>query len=137
MTDRLKIAGGECPNQSGQEDFYEVVTAARVVEEMNNCISEVDSVINLPKTTTRVLLNYFRWDKEKIIEKFYDEDQEKLFAKARVVNPFVVGKPEAAPVVKLTSARCVFQPLSRQRRLLFLVVIYFAQIVGPSTSERK
>lgn len=47
-------------------------------------------IINLqiPATTTRILLNHFRWDKEKLMERFYDGDQDKLFSEARVVNPF-------------------------------------------------
>lgn len=44
--------------------------------------------LQIPATTTRILLNHFRWDKEKLMERFYDGDQEKLFSEARVVNPF-------------------------------------------------
>lgn len=45
----------------------------------------------IPTTTTRILLNHFKWDKEKLMERFYDGDQEKLFAEARVINPFRKG----------------------------------------------
>ena len=45
----------------------------------------------IPATTTRILLNHFKWDKEKLMERFYDGDQEKLFAEARVINPFRQG----------------------------------------------
>jgi len=44
--------------------------------------------LQIPATTTRILLNHFKWDKEKLMERFYDGDQEKLFAEARVINPF-------------------------------------------------
>ena len=41
----------------------------------------------IPATTTRILLNHFKWDKEKLMERFYDGDQEKLFAEAHAINP--------------------------------------------------
>lgn len=45
----------------------------------------------IPATITRILLNHFKWDKEKLMERFYDGDQDKLFAEARVINPFRKG----------------------------------------------
>jgi len=40
----------------------------------------------------RILLNHFGWDKEKLLEVYYDSDQDKLFKEARVVNPSVSKK---------------------------------------------
>lgn len=45
-------------------------------------------IFQIPATTTRILLNHFRWDKEKLMERFYDGDQDQLFSEARVINPF-------------------------------------------------
>ncbi len=46
----------------------------------------------LPQTTTRILLNHFKWDKEKLYEKYYaEEDPEALFAAAHVINPNLAG----------------------------------------------
>lgn len=54
--------------------------------------------IQIPATTTRILLNHFKWDKEKLMERFYDGDQDQLFSEARVINPFrkpaVVNRPK-------------------------------------------
>lgn len=61
-----------------------------------NCISLL-MLLKIPATTTRILLNHFKWDKEKLMERFYDGDQEKLFAEARVINPFRKG-----PVINRT-----------------------------------
>lgn len=47
-----------------------------------------DHCFQIPTTITRILLNHFRWDKEKLMERFYDGDQDQLFSEARVVNPF-------------------------------------------------
>jgi len=32
----------------------------------------------MPATTVRILLNHFKWDKEKLMEKFFSDDQEKV-----------------------------------------------------------
>ena len=42
----------------------------------------------MPATVIRMLLNHFRWDKEKLMERYYDGDQAKLFTEAHVLNPF-------------------------------------------------
>lgn len=52
-------------------------------------------MFQLPHTTIRILLNHFKWDKEKLMERFYDGDQERLYAEARVVNPY--RKPVSVP----------------------------------------
>lgn len=53
----------------------------------------------IPATTTRILLNHFKWDKEKLMEKYYDGDQETFFKEAHVINPFnkpnVITRPKA------------------------------------------
>ena len=35
----------------------------------------------------RILLNHFKWDKEKLMERYYSGDQEALFTEAKVVPP--------------------------------------------------
>ena len=47
-------------------------------------INEVNSVTQIPATTTRILLHHFKWDKEKLIDRFYSENQEEMFQKAQV-----------------------------------------------------
>ncbi len=42
----------------------------------------------MPSTVIRMLLNHFRWDKEKLMERYYDGDPEKLFTEAHVASPF-------------------------------------------------
>lgn len=71
------------------EEFkYEVLTPDKIVQYMIECIKDVNQVLELTPTTTRILLNHFRWDKEKLMERFYDGDQDRLFREAHVVNPF-------------------------------------------------
>jgi hypothetical protein len=52
----------------------------------------------IPATITRILLNHFKWDKEKLMERYYDSDQEQLFSEARVVSPF---RKTSVPKVKV------------------------------------
>jgi ariadne-1 len=35
----------------------------------------------------RILLNHFKWDKEKLMERYYSDEQEAMFAEAKVVSP--------------------------------------------------
>ncbi|KAG1680888.1 E3 ubiquitin-protein ligase arih1l [Nymphon striatum] len=67
---------------------YEILTTEEIVLHMIDCIKEVNNVVEIPATTTRILLNHFRWDKEKLMERYYDSDQEALFKEAHVVSPY-------------------------------------------------
>jgi ariadne-1 len=70
------------------EDFpYEVLTTEKIVEHMIDSIREVNTIVQLPPTITRILLNHFKWDKEKLYERYYDGDQNELFQSAHIVNP--------------------------------------------------
>jgi len=76
-------------SSSKSDEFkYEVLTPDMIVHHMVECIKEVNQVVQLPATTTRILLHHFRWDKEKLMERFYDGDQERLFKEAHIVSPF-------------------------------------------------
>ena len=45
----------------------------------------------------RILLNHFKWNKSKLMERYYDEDeQEKMFREAKVVHPNVIATTAAA-----------------------------------------
>ncbi|CAO1442270.1 unnamed protein product [Diamesa serratosioi] len=81
--------------QESEEYPFEVLTTEEIVQHMLNCIAEVNNVVEIPQTTTRILLNHFRWDKEKLMERYYDGDQEALFKAAHVINPYM--KPKTQP----------------------------------------
>ncbi|XP_070957127.1 uncharacterized protein [Macaca nemestrina] len=40
-----------------------------------------------PATITRILLSHFNWDQEKLMERYFDGNLEKLFAECHVINP--------------------------------------------------
>lgn len=75
--------------QSDADEYvYEVLTTEEIVQYMIDCIHEVNNVVEIPTTTIRILLNHFKWDKEKLMEALYDSDQDRLFSEAKVINPF-------------------------------------------------
>ncbi|XP_033213278.1 E3 ubiquitin-protein ligase arih1-like [Belonocnema kinseyi] len=74
--------------ESEVDDYpFEILSTNQIAQHMADCIKEVNAVVGLPPTVTRILLNHFKWDKEKMMERFYDGNQEKLFEEAHVVNP--------------------------------------------------
>lgn len=98
-----------------EPDLYEVLTGDQVVELMQAIIREVNTIVQIPATVTRILLNHYKWDKEKLMECYYDEDQEKLFNEAHVISPFrnmseVVRQPQAqqSPAGASASSKQVF-----------------------------
>ena len=40
-------------------------------------------LLQIPATTVRILLNHFKWDKEKLMERYYSDEQDAMFAEAR------------------------------------------------------
>lgn len=74
---------------SFEDDYqFDVLSTDDIVKHMVDCIKDVNNVVQIPSTTTRILLNYFNWDQEKLMEKFFDGNQDDLFKLARVVSPF-------------------------------------------------
>ncbi|GFX73596.1 transposable element Tcb2 transposase [Trichonephila clavipes] len=55
------------------EFSYTVLSTADVVDVMLNLIKEVNTVVGIPPTTIRILLNHFNWDPEKLYDKYYKD----------------------------------------------------------------
>lgn len=70
------------------EEFpYDVLALEQVVTLMVDIIKEVRNVVEIPATTIRILLNHFKWDKEKLIETYYESDPDQIFADAHLISP--------------------------------------------------
>ena len=41
-------------------------------------------MMSLSKFQVRILLNHFKWDKERLMERLYSDDQEAMFVEAQV-----------------------------------------------------
>ena len=50
-------------------------------------IEEVNGIFQISPGTARILLAHNRWNKERLLERYYCGDQDKLFEEARVVKP--------------------------------------------------
>ncbi|XP_064618837.1 E3 ubiquitin-protein ligase arih1-like isoform X2 [Lineus longissimus] len=75
------------------EEFnFQVLSPEEIVQHMVDCIKEVTQIVEIPATTTRILLNHFKWDKEKLLERFWDGNQDEMFRKACVISPYQKGK---------------------------------------------
>ena len=73
---------------------------------LSSCISCILS-FQLPPTTVRILLNHFKWNKAKLMERYYgdSEEQEKMFKDAKVVSP-LQNKAGGSGVSKKSSDSC-------------------------------
>ncbi|XP_057308532.1 E3 ubiquitin-protein ligase arih1-like isoform X2 [Hydractinia symbiolongicarpus] len=71
-----------------EDDFsFVCLTPESIVTTMRKCIDEVNSVFEIPCATARILLTHFKWDKEKLLERYYSSDQDTLFKEAHVISP--------------------------------------------------
>ena len=66
------------------------------MKHMVESIKEVNNVIQIPTTTVRILLNHFKWDKEKLMERFYSDEQEAMFEEAQVISPYKTAATASA-----------------------------------------
>ncbi|EGD74048.1 ariadne protein [Salpingoeca rosetta] len=63
------------------------ITADELIAQQVHLIKEISSVLQLPHGTARVLLEHFGWSKEQLMERYWTEDHDKLFADARCIQP--------------------------------------------------
>jgi len=64
---------------------YELIQRESVFTLMKQTLLELREITQLPYTVLRVLLNQFKWDKDRLLEKFYDCPK-KLFVEANVFD---------------------------------------------------
>uniref|UniRef100_F1KT18 RBR-type E3 ubiquitin transferase n=1 Tax=Ascaris suum TaxID=6253 RepID=F1KT18_ASCSU len=67
----------------------QVLEPEQVVVEMNIIMEDVAAIVRLPPTVCRLLLYHYKWNKESLLEKFYESpDPDAFFADANIVSPF-------------------------------------------------
>ena len=72
------------------------------------------NTVQIPTTTLRILLNHFKWDKERLYDAYYAaSDPEKLFEEANVPSPFKSHTKQADKEEQASSSDCeiCFLPL--------------------------
>ncbi|KAH8318390.1 hypothetical protein KR074_002827 [Drosophila pseudoananassae] len=91
--------------QLDADDYqYKVLTTDEIVQHQREIIDDVNLVLKLHTPITRILLNQFKWDKEKLLEKYFDGNIEEFFKDAHVINPF--NKAPEAIRQKTTRSQC-------------------------------
>ena len=100
-------------NESNEESSSKVLTSGQVVEVLFKELREVQNIIQIPMTSVRILLNHFKWDKQKLYERYYLEScSEKIFEEAKVLSPSKI-EALAARTMDASSTDCeiCFLPL--------------------------
>ncbi|VDN22973.1 unnamed protein product [Gongylonema pulchrum] len=68
---------------------YQILDAEKVALEMNKIIDDVAAVLRLPPTICRLLLHHYKWNKESLLERFYEStDMDAFFLDANIISPF-------------------------------------------------
>ena len=74
--------------EGSEKDKNEILTTGQVVEFLFRELKEVQNVIQIPATSVRILLNHFKWDKQRLFERYYTEScPERIFEEAKVLSP--------------------------------------------------
>jgi len=93
-----------------QHHKYQVLSTTEVALEMDVSIREVCSVIQLPVTTTRMLLTHFQWNQERLLERYYDQGEAELFKEAGIIPP--MSSTESKDTRKVCDVCCLELKLS-------------------------
>jgi len=105
---------------SHEDDYpFEVLSTEHIVDHMVDCIREVNTVIQIPTTTVRILLNHFKWDKEKLMERYFNEsEQDKMFEEAKVVPPNKKIVNKGSKIKSASNAECDICTLSFPKQMM-------------------
>lgn len=89
-------SGEDMSLEDMQEDkyCYEVLSSKEIVTDMLKKITSINTILQLPNTVTRILLHHFKWDEDKLLEKFYTGNRAVLFKEARVVDPASISNSD-------------------------------------------
>eukprot|EP00039_Didymoeca_costata_P019468 m.337641 g.337641 ORF g.337641 m.337641 type:complete len:517 (+) comp18191_c0_seq1:388-1938(+) len=70
------------------------LTPADLMSTQLEAIKEVNDVFEIPPQTARTLLQHFKWDKDRLLERYFGGDREGLFKEARCVDPTTLAVPK-------------------------------------------
>ncbi|XP_063692986.1 LOW QUALITY PROTEIN: E3 ubiquitin-protein ligase ariadne-1-like [Bolinopsis microptera] len=85
--DDLEYSNSETSDTHQQERRYNIVAASDVISEMNKYIDRVNEIFKIKRSLVRRLLVHFKWNPERLIEKYYESQDncEELFREAGLV----------------------------------------------------
>ncbi|CAF2115481.1 unnamed protein product [Rotaria magnacalcarata] len=77
------------PSDQKKPNFhYSVLTENQYIELIMNYVDEIKDILQLPSTIVKLLLHYFKWNKQRLLERFYEMDHDEFYRQSKVVNPF-------------------------------------------------
>eukprot|EP00123_Amoebidium_parasiticum_P016904 comp23632_c1_seq1/m.40282 comp23632_c1_seq1/g.40282 ORF comp23632_c1_seq1/g.40282 comp23632_c1_seq1/m.40282 type:complete len:505 (-) comp23632_c1_seq1:315-1829(-) len=82
----VDMADEEEKRGHGDEFEFTILKPVDLIESQLKAIGDINQVLMIPNSTARQLLHFLGWDKERCLERYYD-DPEKLFKEANVANP--------------------------------------------------
>lgn len=94
------------PRSRRTVDEFEVLSFDNLWQSMNAIIDDVKSVLPLSATVVRILLRHANWDKERLIESYFERTQEVLFREADIVNSYKAKSHESIPGTSGTTFEC-------------------------------
>lgn len=78
-----------------EDDEARCLTLEELAQDQLEAIDDVNSIFEISPGAARALLAHCNWDKEKLLEKYYNGDSEDmLFNEAHVVNPRKIARTE-------------------------------------------
>jgi len=63
-----------------KEEDFQVLSADQIVKHMKTSIQEIKAVIPISSTMLRILLNHFKWDQSILMEKYFSDEKDAMFA---------------------------------------------------------
>mmetsp|Transcript_3584 Transcript_3584/g.3960 ORF Transcript_3584/g.3960 Transcript_3584/m.3960 type:complete len:523 (-) Transcript_3584:184-1752(-) len=79
-----------------KEKNYTVLKPEDIVKQQIGQINQIAELFEIPSPSARLLLNHFGWNTDKLIERFYDGDAEKLFKESGIQDPRASGETSDA-----------------------------------------
>ncbi|CAM4926690.1 unnamed protein product [Rotaria socialis] len=77
------------PSDQKKPNFhYSVLTENQYIELMMNYVDEIEDILHIPSTIAKLLLHCFKWNKQRLLEKFYEMDPVEFYQQSKLVNPF-------------------------------------------------
>ncbi|XP_064400829.1 E3 ubiquitin-protein ligase arih1l-like [Halichondria panicea] len=105
----LNFSGGDSEDGAGIKrgagTSCQVLTPDMISKKMFDIIHDVNAVFEMPTPHVRILLTACKWDKEKLMDRYYAGDQQSLFKEAHLVYPPNRSK-QPKPVNPKSTAAC-------------------------------
>ncbi|XP_020809031.1 potential E3 ubiquitin-protein ligase ariadne-1-like [Drosophila serrata] len=72
---------------------YKVLSVGQLEVLQRDIIDNVKNVLDLSQQITRTILNHFKWDKERLLENYFESSPQEFFRLTHVLNPFEQERP--------------------------------------------